>query len=52
MSSTDYRTLRTSGDEMFTPEWVVEHLSQHEAEHRGQIWEAWVASEANAETGE
>lgn len=28
-----------------TPEWVIEHLAQHEAEHRGQIWEARVAGE-------
>ena len=48
MSLTDFRTLRPSGDQMVTPEWVVEHLSQHEAEHRGQIWEARIAAEARA----
>lgn len=48
MSLTDFRTLRPSDDGMVTPEWVVEHLSQHEAEHRGQIWEARIAAEARA----
>lgn len=52
MSLTDFRTLRPSDDEMVSPEWVVEHLSQHEAEHRGQIWEARVAAEAKAEAGD
>ena len=52
MSLTDFRTLRPSDDEIVTPEWVVEHLSQHEAEHRGQIWEARVAAEAKAEAGD
>jgi hypothetical protein len=28
-----------------TPEWIIEHLAQHEAEHRAQIWEAQVAAE-------
>jgi uncharacterized damage-inducible protein DinB len=28
-----------------TPEWVVHHLMQHEAEHRGQIGELRVAAE-------
>ena len=45
MSREDFRTLRPSGDDMVTPEWVVEHLVQHEAEHRGQIWEARLAAE-------
>ena len=45
MSVEEFRTLRPSGDEQVTPEFVIEHLSQHEAEHRGQIWEARVAAE-------
>jgi uncharacterized damage-inducible protein DinB len=45
MTVEDFRKPRPSGDELVTPEWVVEHLSQHEAEHRGQIWEARVAAE-------
>ena len=47
MTLEDFRTRRpTEGGAPVTPEWVVEHLSQHEAEHRGQIWEARVAAEA------
>lgn len=46
MTVDEFRTLRPTGDDQVTPEWVVEHLAQHEAEHRGQIWEARVAAEA------
>jgi uncharacterized damage-inducible protein DinB len=49
MTVADFHTLRPSGDDMVTPEWIVEHLSQHEAEHRGQIWEARVAAELAVE---
>jgi uncharacterized damage-inducible protein DinB len=45
ISLDDFRSLRPSGDEQVTPEWVMQHLAQHEAEHRGQIWEARVAAE-------
>ena len=46
MSLAEFRRTRPSGNDEVTPEWVVEHLAQHEAEHRGQIWEARIASEA------
>lgn len=46
MSLEDYRTPRTVDGDPTTPEWIMEHLAQHEAEHRGQIWEARVAAEA------
>jgi len=46
-----FRTLVQTGDEQATPEIVVEHLAQHEAEHRGAIWEARVAAEAELGIG-
>jgi uncharacterized damage-inducible protein DinB len=46
MSVEEFRRERSSGDALVTPEWVIEHLAQHEAEHRGQIWEARLAAEA------
>ncbi len=47
MSLDEFRQDRASGDPDSTvaAEWVVMHLCQHEAEHRGQIWEARVAAE-------
>lgn len=42
----NFRNLWPSGDDLVRPEWVIEHLAQHEAEDRGQIWEARVAGEA------
>lgn len=47
MAIDDFHTPRPSDDDLVTPEWVIEHLVQHEAEHRGQIWEARVAAEAS-----
>lgn len=41
----EFTRLRPTADDPTTAEWVVEHLAQHEAEHRGQIWEARVAAE-------
>lgn len=41
----EFTRLRPTEDDPTTAEWVVEHLAQHEAEHRGQIWEARVAAE-------
>lgn len=46
MTLDDYRTPRSSDGVPTNPEWIMEHLAQHEAEHRGQIWEARVAAEA------
>jgi uncharacterized damage-inducible protein DinB len=37
MSLNEFRRERQIVDYSVTPEWVVHHLSQHEAEHRGQI---------------
>ena len=37
MSLEDFRRLRYGDEENVTPEWVLHHLIQHEAEHRGQI---------------
>jgi len=37
IDSEDFRRLRYLPEENVTPEWVVHHLIQHEAEHRGQI---------------
>ncbi len=46
MDLDDFRAPRPTQAGPVTPEWVIEHLSQHEAEHRGQIWEARMAAEA------
>ena len=37
MSVEEFRRPRRVDDYTVTPEWVVHHLMQHEAEHRGQI---------------
>jgi uncharacterized damage-inducible protein DinB len=37
MGIEDFRRLRNSGRHETNPEWVLHHLLQHEAEHRGQI---------------
>ena len=37
MTLTEFRRIRHLPDYDVTPEWVVLHLMQHEAEHRGQI---------------
>jgi hypothetical protein len=46
MTIEDFRTGRPGDGDSATPEWIIEHLAQHEAEHRGQIWDARVAAEA------
>jgi len=45
MTLDEFRTPGPSEGDELTPEWIVEHLAQHEAEHRGQIWEARTAAE-------
>jgi len=37
MDLADFRRARSLPDYDVTPEWVLHHLMQHEAEHRGQI---------------
>jgi len=37
MSLAEFRRVRELPDYDVTPEWVLHHLMQHEAEHRGQI---------------
>jgi len=37
MSMEEFRRLRVFPDYHVTPEWVLHHLIQHEAEHRGHI---------------
>jgi uncharacterized damage-inducible protein DinB len=39
MSVMEFRRPRKLEDYEVTPEWVIHHLMQHEAEHRGQIGE-------------
>jgi uncharacterized damage-inducible protein DinB len=43
MEETDLRRARSLPNYDMTPEWVIHHLCQHEAEHRGQIGEIAVA---------
>lgn len=50
MTIDDFRSLRPSGDDEVTPEWVLMHLARHESEHRGQIWEARMAAENRGDT--
>lgn len=39
MDAAEYRRVRSLEPYDVTPEWVIHHLCQHEAEHRGQIGE-------------
>ena len=43
MTAEDFRRVRFLDDYDVTPEWVIHHLGQHEAEHRGQIGEIAIA---------
>ncbi|MCL4860974.1 MAG: DinB family protein [Caldilineaceae bacterium] len=46
VSVADFRRVRHFDAYDVTPEWVLHHLCQHEAEHRGQISEARRLAEA------
>jgi len=37
MNIHDFRRVRRLPDYDVTPEWVLHHLTQHEAEHRSEI---------------
>jgi uncharacterized damage-inducible protein DinB len=39
MSAEEFRRSRTVGAYEVSPEWVIHHIMQHEAEHRGHIGE-------------
>jgi len=50
MSAEDFRRVRHFPDQYdVTPQWVLHHLLQHEAEHRGQIGELRGGAEATAQ---
>jgi hypothetical protein len=40
MTSDDFQRMRIFPQYEVSPEWVLHHLSQHEAEHRGEIGSA------------
>jgi len=39
LTDADLTTTRPNGDDTVTVEWILHHLMQHEAEHRGQLGE-------------
>lgn len=43
----EFTRMRTSGSGDLTPQWVLHHLRQHEAEHRGQIQALMTALRGN-----
>lgn len=45
MTLEEFRRPRHLPDYVVTPEWVIHHLMQHEAEHRGQIGELRLMAE-------
>ena len=45
MTLHEFRRARRVNDRDVTPEWVIHHLMQHEAEHRGQIGEIRIRAE-------
>ena len=40
LESPELVRIRETGSGRLTPQWVLHHLCQHEAEHRGQIQSA------------
>jgi uncharacterized damage-inducible protein DinB len=52
MSSEDFQHERTLPDYTVTPEWVLHHLMQHEAEHRAEIRALRTAAASQEEKGE
>ncbi|MEW5987641.1 MAG: DinB family protein [Chloroflexota bacterium] len=38
MTLADFRRPREFPDRQVTPEWVIQHLIQHESEHRSELW--------------
>lgn len=49
MTMEDFRREREMDDYFVTPEWVLHHLSQHEAEHRGEIMMLHTLAKAQAQ---
>ena len=47
MDLTEFRRVRALPDYDVTPEWVLHHLMQHEAEHRSQIGALCIMAERN-----
>jgi uncharacterized damage-inducible protein DinB len=41
----EFRRIRSLAEYGVTPEWVLHHLMQHEAEHRSQIGALRIAAE-------
>jgi uncharacterized damage-inducible protein DinB len=50
MSLKEFRRERNLPDYTVTPEWVLHHLMQHEAEHRGEIGMLRMVMTAQRET--
>ncbi len=51
MDLSDFRRVRSLEYYDVTPEWVLHHLMQHEAEHRSQIGALRASAERNLTTG-
>jgi uncharacterized damage-inducible protein DinB len=51
MTLSEFRRVRSFPNYDVTPEWVLHHLMQHEAEHRGQIGTLRAGAEHNLAAG-